>query len=66
MNAGSLDAFFEYLPGCIHCNSIDPKDMWKFDEKGLMMGSGGKKDELVISRYVSKRLDGYSKENGIE
>ena len=50
MNAASLETFCERLRGCIRRNSIDPQDMWSFDEKGFMMGCGGKKNELVISR----------------
>jgi hypothetical protein len=54
MNAASLETFFEHLQDCISHNSIDPEDMWNFDEKGFMMGRGGKKNELVISRVRMK------------
>jgi len=30
---------------CKDCN-INPRDMWNFDERGFMMGRGGKKNEL--------------------
>ena len=28
--------------------------MWNFDEKGFLMGQGGKKNELVIARVWAK------------
>jgi hypothetical protein len=46
MNAASLETFFERLQDCISRNCID---IWNFDDKGFMMGRGGKKNELVIS-----------------
>jgi hypothetical protein len=33
MNAASLETFFERLQDCISRNSIDPEDMWNFDER---------------------------------
>jgi hypothetical protein len=56
MNAASLETFFErlQLEDCISRNSIDPEDMCNFDEMGFMMGRGGKKNELVISRVRVK------------
>jgi hypothetical protein len=54
MNVASLDTFFERLQDCISRNSIDPSDMWNYDEKGFMTGLGEKKNELVISRVRVK------------
>ena len=48
------ETFFERLQDCIRRNSIDPQDMWNFDEKGFMMGRSGRKNELVISRVRVK------------
>jgi hypothetical protein len=44
MNAVSLEAFFEHLQNCMHRNSINPKDMWNFDEKGVHDGEGRKEE----------------------
>jgi hypothetical protein len=50
VNAKSLDQYFERLNECITRSHIDPDNIWDFNEKGFMMGSGGNKSELVISR----------------
>ena len=63
-NQESLELFFKCLYEVIHRNYIAPDNMWNFDEKGFMMGHGGKKDELVISRVCIKLHDGCKRETG--
>jgi hypothetical protein len=46
---------FKKLYGVIHRYHIDPKDMWNFDEKGFLMGQGGKQNELIIVRVHAKQ-----------
>ena len=53
-NQESLELFFKRPYEVIYRNHIAPDDMWNFDEKGFMMGCGGKKNELVISRVCIK------------
>ena len=52
-NQESLELFFKCLYEVIHRNHIAHDDMWNFDEKGSMMGRGGK-NGLVISRVCIK------------
>ena len=54
LNQKSLELLFKHLYEVIHCNHIAPDDMWNFDEKSFVMGRGGEKNELVISRVCIK------------
>ena len=54
INRGNINGYFNRLYDVIHRNHIDPQDMWNFDEKGFLMGQGGKRNELVISRVRTK------------
>ena len=46
--------YFGDLEDSIRRNEILPDDMWNFDKKGFIMGRGGKKNKLVISRVRVK------------
>jgi hypothetical protein len=65
LNTASLENFFERLQDCIRHNNIDPEDMWNFDEEGFMMGVVERRMSWYSPGYVSRRLDGCSKEIGI-
>ena len=50
----TINGYFSRLYDVIHQNHINPDDMWNFDEKGFLMGQGGKRNELVIARVRVK------------
>jgi hypothetical protein len=39
---GNINGYFNRLGNAGHRNHIDFNDMWIFDEKGFMVGHGGK------------------------
>jgi hypothetical protein len=38
----NINSYFNRLDNATHRNRLDLNDMWNFDEKGFMMGRGGK------------------------